>query len=88
MASRGARNLALLSRSGAKGDDAKALVIELELKGVCVATPQVNIGDLNNLTQVFNDLAKIMPPVKGCIQAAVALRVYLFHPLLHFKMMS
>ena len=77
MASRGARNLVLLSRSGAKSNVAKALVSELEMQGVCVATPQVDIGDLTSLKHVLDDLAKSMAPIRGCIQATVALRVCL-----------
>ena len=77
MASRGAQNLVLLSRSGARSHSAKALVSELELQGVCVATPQVDIGDLTSLTHVLDDLAKSMAPIRGCIQATVALRVCL-----------
>ncbi|KAL8782131.1 MAG: hypothetical protein Q9213_005665 [Squamulea squamosa] len=78
MCSRGARNLILLSRSGVRNDAANALVDELEMQGVCVATPQVDIGDLVNLTNILDNLAKCMPPVRGCIQATVALRDNLF----------
>ncbi len=75
MAIRGARNLILLSRSGVKTSAAKALVSELEMQGVRVATPQVDIGDLARLTHVLDDLKKSMAPIRGCIQATVALRV-------------
>lgn len=75
MSSRGARNLILLSRSGVKNEAGRALVDELEKQGVRVATPQVDIGDLGSLTNVLAQLAKFMPPVRGCIQATVALRV-------------
>lgn len=75
MVARGARNLALLSRSGAKSEVAKAFVSELETQGVTVATPMVDISSLPNLGGVLADIAKTMPPVRGCIQATVALRV-------------
>lgn len=78
MASRGARNLVLLSRTGVKGNAAKALVCELGMQGICVATPEVDIGDLSSLTHVFDNLAKSMAPIRGCIQATVALRDNLF----------
>jgi hypothetical protein len=79
MVSQGVRNLILLSRSGAKGDAAKALVSELEIQGVCVATPQVDISDLSSLMNTLEGLTESMPPVKGCIQATVALRVRLLY---------
>lgn len=75
MVSRGARNLILLSRSGVKSDAARCLVTELEMKGVKIAAPQCDIGDLNSLHQVLDHIADSMPPIKGCIQATVALRV-------------
>ncbi|KAI4263037.1 MAG: hypothetical protein L6R42_001796 [Xanthoria sp. 1 TBL-2021] len=78
MNSRGARNLILLSRSGVKNEAGRALVDELEKQGVRVATPQVDIGDLGSLTNILAQLAKVMPPVRGCIQATVALRDNLF----------
>ena len=77
MASRGARNLVLLSRSGAKSSAAKALVSELEAQGVCVVTPEVDIGKIHDLKHTLDDMAKFLPPVRGCIQATVTLRVCL-----------
>ena len=77
MASRGARNLLLLSRSGAKSSVAKALVSDLETQGVCVVTPEVDIGNIDDLKHTLNDVAEFLPPVRGCIQATVILRVCL-----------
>ena len=77
MASRGARNLVLLSRSGAKSSAAKALVSELKKQGVCVVTPQVDIGNIHDLKRTLDDQADLLPPIRGCIQATVTLRVCL-----------
>ncbi|TGO26315.1 hypothetical protein BPAE_0062g00360 [Botrytis paeoniae] len=75
MVSRGARNMILLSRSGVNGKKAaQALVSELEAQGACVATLMVDVGDLNSLQRVLNQVSKEMPPIRGCIQATVALR--------------
>lgn len=74
---RGARNLILLSRSGAKGhgSEADSLILELQQKGVRVETPAVDISDKNKLQGELNSLISTMPPIRGCIQATVALRV-------------
>lgn len=75
MVSRGARNLILLSRSGAGGAAAKDLVPKLISQGVFVATPSVDISNLSRLKQEMERLEERMPPIRGCIQATVALRV-------------
>jgi hypothetical protein len=79
MASRGARNLLLLSRSGAASAAAKSLVNELEQQGVLVSTPEIDISNGPKLDQLLKGLAKSMPPIKGCIQATAALRVRCFY---------
>ncbi|KAJ8061072.1 hypothetical protein OCU04_010149 [Sclerotinia nivalis] len=69
----------LLSRSGINGKKAaQALVSELEAQGACVATPRVDIGDLTSLKKVLGQVSRNMPPIRGCIQATVALRDNLF----------
>ncbi|KAI0016501.1 lovastatin nonaketide synthase [Xylariomycetidae sp. FL0641] len=78
MASRGARNLVLLSRSGAKDGPAQRLVDELTAQGVTVAVPRIDIGNLSALEREVHSLGKSMPPIRGCIQTAVALRDNLF----------
>lgn len=74
-AARGARNLILLSRSGPRSSAAKALLQELGAKGVRVATPTVDISDLPSLQRELERLGERMPPIRGCIQATVAVRV-------------
>ncbi len=78
MASHGARNLIILSRSGAASPAAKALVSELREQGVRFATPAVDISNLEMLRKTLLGLSKSMPPIRGCIQATVALRVSRF----------
>lgn len=81
MVGRGARNLILLSRSGARGTAAKALINELSVQGICVTAPAVDISNLNELKNEIEKLKGRMPPIRGCIQATVALRVR--HTSLH-----
>ena len=80
MANRGAKNLILLSRSGATRDSAKELVEDLEAANVKVATPPCDVSDVESLTQVIHDCLTNMPPIKGCIQGSMVLKVRKFQP--------
>jgi hypothetical protein len=72
---RGAQNLILLSRSGAKGNEkAQRLLEELTKAGVQVVCPPVDITDLNALQTTITQCSEIMPPIKGCFQGAMVLR--------------
>ncbi|KAI4189115.1 MAG: hypothetical protein LQ348_003840, partial [Seirophora lacunosa] len=73
MAARNARNLILLSRSGARGDNAIALVEELTRKGVRVEAPACNITNIEAVQRVLGDPTGL-PPIKGCIQASMVAR--------------
>lgn len=75
MTSRGARHLILLSRSGARTEDASTFIHELEAKGVQVYAPACDISDKSALEDVIAYCAEKMPPIKGCIQASAVLRV-------------
>ncbi|KAI0378120.1 putative polyketide synthase [Hypomontagnella monticulosa] len=74
MVSKGARNLVLLSRSGAKSDKSIAFVDELRNSGANIYCPQCNIADPNSLQAVLDHCRTNMPSIKGCIQAAMDLR--------------
>lgn len=75
MANRGARNLILLSRSGANRDSAKELVRDLEAAKVKVATPPCDVSNLESLVRVLQECMTHMPPIKGCIQGSMVLKV-------------
>ena len=75
MAGRGAQNLILLSRSGASRDSAKDLVKDLEAAKVKVATPKCDVSDLESLVGVLQECMTHMPPIKGCIQGSMVLKV-------------
>lgn len=75
MASRGARHLVLLSRSGPQTQAAKSLLHELRAKGVQVVAPRVDIGDFHELKEVISCLSVYMPPIRGSIQATMVLKV-------------
>jgi short-subunit dehydrogenase len=81
MVARGAKNIVLLSPSGAKNDNTKKLIVELEEKGCKVKVYACDICDESRLKEVLDDCKKTMPPVKGCIQAAMFLQVTFHLPL-------
>lgn len=74
MASRGARNLILLSRSGARSEAAVALIEELNGMGVHVEASPCDVTDADLLSTVLARCAETIPPIRGCIQASVQLR--------------
>ncbi len=75
MVGRGARNLILLSRSGARDQRTIAFLRTLAVEGARVETPACDMTDASALKLVLDHFAKIMPPVMGCIQASMVLRV-------------
>jgi acyl transferase domain-containing protein/NADPH:quinone reductase-like Zn-dependent oxidoreductase/acyl carrier protein len=73
MASKGARNLVLLSRRGA-ADDAAAPVIEaLQREGVRVRAFACDVADRLALSRVFEQVAGEMPPLRGIVHAAMVI---------------
>lgn len=74
MASMGARNLILLSRSGPKSDAAKDLIEELTEKGVCVRTPKCDVTAIDALAAALRECYD-MPRIRGCIQGTMVLQV-------------
>ncbi len=85
MVSRRARNIILLSRSGAKNEVAQALVKELESKGAKIMTPCCDVSDKEALSKVLEECSEWMPPIKGCIQGSMVLRV---SPLSKIRVLS
>ncbi|KAL2060530.1 hypothetical protein VTL71DRAFT_9171 [Oculimacula yallundae] len=78
MVKRGARNLVLLSRTGAIRKSGQALLAELESKAVTAFAPAADVTDTAALAKVFAHVSANMPPIKGCIQAAMVLKPALF----------
>lgn len=71
----GARNLLLLSRCGPQTEEAKTLVNELIAQNINFAAPACDISNISMLEAVLGEISCTMPPVKGCIQATMVLRV-------------
>ncbi|KAL9618086.1 MAG: hypothetical protein Q9160_007156 [Pyrenula sp. 1 TL-2023] len=74
LASKGARHLLLLSRSGVNNESATRFMKEMTLAGVNVYAPACNISDSTSLKNVLEYCESAMPPIKGCIQSSMVLR--------------
>ncbi|KAL4909664.1 hypothetical protein BDW74DRAFT_42311 [Aspergillus multicolor] len=82
LADRGARYLLLLSRSGSKSPEAQQLVHDLGCRGVRALTPSCDIAVPESLQSTLDECKlQGMPPIKGCIQAAMVLRDALFEAM-------
>ena len=76
MSERGASNLLLLSRSGQR-EQVRDFIETLQNKGVQIYAPQCDIADAESLREVLANAATRMPPIAGCIQSSMDLRVSL-----------
>lgn len=74
MVQRGAKNLILLSRSGAKDASAKSFLECLKDQGVNVVAPACDIVDKESLSKALTECSIRMPPIKGCIQSTMVLQ--------------
>ncbi|CAA9961740.1 hypothetical protein PTMSG1_05117 [Pyrenophora teres f. maculata] len=75
MVGRGARNFLLLTSSGAEGKpDALKFIKEVEDMGVKIMAPACDITNRKLFESTLQRVSKEMPPIKGCIQAAMVLR--------------
>ncbi|QKX64797.1 uncharacterized protein TRUGW13939_11973 [Talaromyces rugulosus] len=76
MVSRGARNMVLLGRSGATSTKALELLAKLRAQhpDIRIETPRCNVVDMGTLQHVLQNVTRFMPPIRGCVQAAMVLR--------------
>ncbi|KAJ4288369.1 hypothetical protein N0V90_011603 [Kalmusia sp. IMI 367209] len=73
MESKGAKNIIVLSRSGPASAAAVGVVEELGKLGVQIYAPKCDVASLVDLKVALDMAMKMMPPIKGCINAAMAL---------------
>ncbi|KAI0119752.1 hypothetical protein F4814DRAFT_458905 [Daldinia grandis] len=78
MADKGAKNLILPSRSGPSSKAASELISELQKRGVKAVAPKCDVTSYSSLAKLLEDCAHTMPPVRGCINAAMALQDAVF----------
>ncbi len=73
LASRGAKHLVLLGRRGAATDEASAALKSLEGAGVCVRAVACDVSDEYAISELLDDIAISMPPLRGIIHAAAVI---------------
>ena len=75
LVSRGAQNILILSRSGGKDADSQRYLEQLKAGGVNTQVYACDIAEEGELSAALTDAARHMPPIRGCIQAAMVLQV-------------
>ncbi|MBB3230180.1 type I polyketide synthase [Halomonas stenophila] len=73
LASRGARHLILVGRSGAASEEAKAGVAALRKEGVRVEAAACDITDREALARLLAECRERMPPLRGVVHAATVI---------------
>ncbi|KAM0140370.1 hypothetical protein ACHAP3_002672 [Botrytis cinerea] len=82
MANRGAKNLIIPSTSGTSSQAGEHIVIELTRRVVRAIAKICNVASDTDLIALLHDCAVSIPPIKGCIHAAMVLQVYTSPPIL------
>ncbi|KAJ5093639.1 polyketide synthase [Penicillium angulare] len=85
MVERGAKYLIILSRSGAKSRAAIETVTRLVARGVKILSPRCDLSSEASLAEVLEESAQTMPPIKGCINAAMVLQDGIFQENMSFE---
>jgi len=73
LASKGARNLILISRSGPSSEEATSAISRLEKQGVHVHAASCDITDKKALIALLTETENLLPPLKGIIHAATVI---------------
>ena len=74
MASRGARHFLVASSRGVAGRaDVIAFIKEMEAQSVVIHAPASDISNRAVLKATLKEASKTLPPIRGCIQAAMVL---------------
>ncbi|KAL3427636.1 type I polyketide synthase [Phlyctema vagabunda] len=81
MVKQGVKHLILLSKSGLTRQPARDLLDELSDAGCNVAIFSCDITDKGQLQRVVEKCASSMPPIRGVIQAAMALKDCIFEQM-------
>ena len=77
MAERGAKNILVLSRSGAKHSQTQVFIQEMEAKGIRVVARKCDVAAKEEVAACVKEAASEdgLPPVRGVIHAAMAIKV-------------
>ncbi|KAF1998108.1 polyketide synthase PksD [Amniculicola lignicola CBS 123094] len=78
MVGKGAKNIIVLSRSGPTSSTAVNIVGDLISQGINIYAPKCDASCINSLSDVLEECARTMPPVRGCINGAMVLQDSVF----------
>lgn len=73
LATKGARHLVLISRSGPTSDEAVAAIAQLETNGVNIHAVSCDVTDEQALARLLTVIANTLPPLKGIVHAAMVI---------------
>ncbi len=73
LVSRGAKNLVLISRSGASSDEAKNALAEFKQQDINVMAAACDVSNRDALSALLIKAAETMPPIKGLVHAAAVI---------------
>ena len=73
LASLGARNLLLISRSGSGTDEAQEAIDAVRAAGVHIVAHACDVTDRAALAALFADAAATLPPIRGIVHAAMVI---------------
>ncbi|CAF3615362.1 unnamed protein product [Fusarium graminearum] len=85
MADSGAKHLIVPSRSGAISEAASQLVAELTSHGVNIVAPKCDVSVREDVAVMLEECSHTMPPIKGCINAAMVLQDAIFQSNMTFQ---
>jgi hypothetical protein len=85
MADRGAKHLIVPSRAGATSQAAAQLVAELTSQGITIVAPKCDVSVREDVTVMLEECSRIMPPIKGCFNAAMVLQDAIFQSNMTFQ---
>lgn len=83
MGSRGAKNLIFLSRTGTVTESVKEMVTDLKAVGCNTHIFACDVADADRLRAIVDVCSTTLPPIKGCFQGSMVLRVSTTTPLIH-----
>ncbi|PLN82692.1 polyketide synthase [Aspergillus taichungensis] len=84
MADRGAKYLIVPSRSGATSKAAASVLSHLAKRGITVYAPRCDVSCETTFSDMLVECAQVMPPIKGCINAAMVLQDGVFQQNMTF----
>ena len=78
MINRNAKDLILLSRSGANSVAIRAFLEDIRGHGIRVEAPACDVTDTRVMQDVLGRLIQEMSPIKGCVQGSMVGRVSIY----------